>query len=153
MRDGEIDALQRALHEVDDLAHQPVRLVRDERPVDRQHRVAIAFGADHDGADLRLVDPQPQQRVVELAERAQRPELIAGLRGSPSGVDGCGPVGACTVRSAVRLSRLIVSVTAEYVSDDVGDRRVERVQRDARVRSPDDRTSPPARARASAPPP
>ena len=73
-------ALQRALHEQDDLAHQPVRLVRDQRPIDREHRVAIALGPDHDRADLRLVDPQPQQRIVELAKRAQRPELIAGLQ-------------------------------------------------------------------------
>ena len=33
-------------------------------------------------------------------------------------MDGCGPLGACSVKSAVRLSRSIVSVTAEYVNDD-----------------------------------
>ena len=52
--------------------------MRGQRVIDRQHRVAIAFRADDDRADLRLVDAQPQQRIVELAERAQRPELIAG---------------------------------------------------------------------------
>jgi hypothetical protein len=45
------------------------------------------------GADLRLVDAQPQQRVVELAERAQRPELIAGS-------DGSRPASTAAVRSA-----------------------------------------------------
>ena len=76
----EVEPLQRALHEVDDLAHEPVRLVRGERLVDREHGVAVALGPEDDRADLRLVDAQPQQRVVELAERAQRPELIAGLQ-------------------------------------------------------------------------
>ena len=64
-------------------------------------------------ADFRLVDPQPQQRIVELAEGAQRPELIAGLRGSPPASTAAGRSGAWTVSSAVRLSRLNVSDTAE----------------------------------------
>ena len=55
---------------------------------------AVAFGPDDDGADLRLVDAQPQQRIVELAERAQRPELIARLAGSRPASTAAGRVGA-----------------------------------------------------------
>ncbi len=56
-----------------------MRLIRRQRAIDRQDRLGVAFGSDHDGADLRLVDAQTQQRIVQLAERAERPELIAGL--------------------------------------------------------------------------
>ena len=34
----QVEALQRPLHEVDDLAHEPVRLVREQACVDREHR-------------------------------------------------------------------------------------------------------------------
>jgi len=61
------------------LAHQPMRPVGEQRPVDRDHRGTVAFGPHEDGADLRLVDPQAEQRIVQLAEGAQRPELIPGL--------------------------------------------------------------------------
>ena len=42
--------------------------------------VLIAAGLEDDGADERLEQAQPQQRVVQLAERAERPELIARRR-------------------------------------------------------------------------
>ena len=75
---GEIEPLQRAPDVADDLAHQPVIAMRVERAIDVEHRLRIAGRAQQDRADLRLVQPQPQQRIVELAKRAQRPRLIAG---------------------------------------------------------------------------
>ena len=57
-----------------------------------------------------------------------------------SGVAGCGPVGAWTVRSAVRFSRLNASDTAEYVMPPSVTVGVERAQRRCRLRPPDDRT-------------
>ena len=53
-------------------------VVGGQRGVDGEHRLRVAARAQHDGADLGLVQAQPQQRVVELAEGAQRPGLIAG---------------------------------------------------------------------------
>ena len=72
---------------------EPVRLMLGERAVDGQHRAGVAFGPDHDRADLRLVHAQPQQRVVELAKCAQRPEPIACFQNG-RGLVGCGSGGA-----------------------------------------------------------
>ena len=52
-------------------------LLGEQQLVDAQHGVLIAARLDHDGADQRLRDSQPENRVVQLAERAERPELIA----------------------------------------------------------------------------
>ena len=63
----------------DDLAHEPVVAVRvraSRRP--RAPPPGRRPSCSDDGADLGLVEPQAQERVVELAERAQRPELVAG---------------------------------------------------------------------------
>ena len=49
-----------------------------ERRVDGEHGLRVAGGAKDDGADLGLVEPKAQQRIVELAEGAERPRLIAG---------------------------------------------------------------------------
>ena len=73
----EIEALQRAADVADDLADQPVVAIGVQRRVDVEHRLRIASRAQQNRADLRLVEPQPQQRVVQLAERADRPRLIA----------------------------------------------------------------------------
>ena len=76
---GEIEPLQRAPDVADDLAHQPVIAMRVERPIDVQHGLRIARGAQENRADLGLVQPQPEKRIVELAKRPQRPRLIACL--------------------------------------------------------------------------
>jgi hypothetical protein len=56
-----------------------------ERAVDGKHRGGVAFRPDHDRADLRLIDAEPQQRVVELPERAQGPEPITRLQNIAGG--------------------------------------------------------------------
>ena len=40
-------------------------------------RVGVARGVQHPGADRRLVEPQPQQRIVELAAAAQSTNAAA----------------------------------------------------------------------------
>ena len=77
---GEVHALQRALHEQDDLTDQPMVGVREQCLVDRDHAGRIPFSANDHCPDERLVNTQMQQRRVELAKRAQRPELVARLQ-------------------------------------------------------------------------
>ncbi len=75
----EVDALQRAANLTDDLADQPVIFTRVECGIDVEHRLRVRQShATDDRADLRLVDPQPQNRIVQLAEGAERPRLVAG---------------------------------------------------------------------------
>ena len=62
---------------MDDLPHEPVVLVREQRVVHGQDGGGIPDGLDDDRADQRLVQAQPQQRVVQLAERTERPVLVA----------------------------------------------------------------------------
>ena len=54
--------------------------VREERLVHGEDAGRIALRANDDRPDERLVDAEVQQRRVELAERAKRPELVAGLQ-------------------------------------------------------------------------
>jgi hypothetical protein len=44
------------------------------------HLVAVALGAEHPAADLGLVEPEVQDGVIELANRAQDPGSRARLR-------------------------------------------------------------------------
>ena len=73
--------------------------LRVQRGIDGEHGRRIADRAQHDGADLRLVQPQAQQRVVQLAERAQRPRLVAGRQELVGRGRGCGVSGAAIVSS------------------------------------------------------
>ncbi len=82
--------------------------------IDGDHRFGIADGADDHRADLRLVQPQPQQRIVELAERAHRPRTVAGLRRTRRRIAGCGESGAEMVSSQVRFARSIAPFTYLY---------------------------------------
>ena len=77
-----VQSLQRAFHQQNDFACQPVLAAGqiEKSSIDGEDRLRIAFGLENDGADLRLVEPQSQQRIIELAKRTQRPELIAGLQ-------------------------------------------------------------------------
>ena len=59
------------------LARQPVALVGVEERVISQHLLAIARRLEHDRGDVELVDADVEDRVVELARDAQRPEVGA----------------------------------------------------------------------------
>ena len=87
--------------------------VREQRLVDGEHAGRIALGANDDRADERLVDAEMQERRVELAERAKRPELVARLRGSPPGSWAGAVSGPLTVSVATRPGRSICSDTLE----------------------------------------
>ncbi len=63
----------------DDLADEPVSAVLDQNPVDRQHVFDLARGAQQHEPDQRLVQTQMQERVVQLAVRAQGPVRVAEL--------------------------------------------------------------------------
>ena len=112
---GQVHALQRAADQADDLAHQPVRRVGVAAPRRRRAplRGSPSARSDH-GADLRLVQPQPQQRIVELAERAQRPR--ADRR--PSRIRRRSSAAASRAReivsSHVRLARSMTPFTYLY---------------------------------------
>jgi hypothetical protein len=75
----QIHPLQRALDEVNDLAHEPVIPMRKKNVVGSNHRRGIAARANDDRTDCRLIDPQMKQCRVELPEHAERPELISGF--------------------------------------------------------------------------
>ncbi len=77
--------------------------------VDGEHRVGVARGLERDDADARLVEAQIEQRVVELAEGAERPRVGARFASS-SGVCGSAPSGARTVSVAVRARRVELDV-------------------------------------------
>ena len=94
----EVDALQRAAQQADDLAHEPVVLVRQQRRVHGEHRRGIALGLQQPGADLGLVDAQPQERVVELARTRAAATSAAPAASIAAMPVGCAPVGACTVK-------------------------------------------------------
>ena len=74
----QVHALQRAANQADDLAHEPVVLVGGQRLVHGRNRRGRAHGPQDDHANLGLVQPQPQQAVVELAEGPHRPGLVSG---------------------------------------------------------------------------
>jgi hypothetical protein len=76
---GQVHALERAPDQPDDFANEPVRRVIMENAIDGDDRFGIADGANDHRADLRLVQSQPQQDVVELPKRAHRPRAVAGL--------------------------------------------------------------------------
>ena len=48
-----------------------------QRLVGGEHVLRVAVGVQRDQADFRLVEAQAQQRVVQLAERAQGPQVAA----------------------------------------------------------------------------
>jgi len=78
----------------------------DERPVDRQHRVAIAFVRMTPCRFQVRFHSQPQQRIVELSNARSGQKNDRRAFRMSSGVDGAAlPSFACTVSFRVRLSR------------------------------------------------
>ena len=47
----------------------------DERLVHCQDGLTVALGLDHHRPDFGFVQSQPQERVIELAECPQRPDI------------------------------------------------------------------------------
>src|SRR5258706_49057 len=76
----DIEALQDALHVQHDLAHEAILLVRGEHLVDGEDRARVAARLQRHDADGELVEPELEQRVVELTEGAHGPRVHAGLR-------------------------------------------------------------------------
>ena len=70
----------------------------------RPGRPRVALGAQHPGAELDLVGPQQQDRVVELARGSQRPPSVAG-GDDRVGCSGPGLDGARRVNVALRSRR------------------------------------------------
>ena len=153
LRDVRSSRFSVRLMKMHDLADEPVVPVRIERPSTASARRRIALRLDDDGADLRLVEAKPQERVVELAERAERPEPVARGDESRRACPAAPPSGAFTVSVATRC----VAIERERhgrIRDASSDTlRLERPERDARARSPAGPTAPRAPARASRPPP
>ena len=63
---------------MNDLAYEPMILMRDQETVHREHRVLLTQRLYRDRSNQRLRETQAQQRGVQFAERAQRPEAVAG---------------------------------------------------------------------------
>ena len=72
-----VEAAQHARHVQHRLAHEPVVAARLELGVGTEHalRDRRACLQEHQ-ADVLVVEAQAQQRVVELAEGAQRPPVL-----------------------------------------------------------------------------
>ena len=51
--------------------------VRGQQRVGGEHPLRIALAAKHQQAEIGLVQPQMQQRVIQFARHRQRPERIA----------------------------------------------------------------------------
>ena len=129
---GQVDALQRAADETDDLAHQPVSTVWRAAPRRREHGFGIARRAQDDHrADLGFVQPQPQQRVVELAERAKRPGLVAGRRGTRRRSPAAASRAREIVSSHVPLRAIDHARHVLVLNRVAVDRRRQRAERDA----------------------
>ena len=102
-----------------------------DRPRARASRSPL--GPDDDRADLGLVQPEPQQHVVELAEGAQRPVVVARRVESRR---------AWTAAPVRRAHGEVGDATVALEADGdvpIGDRRVgdlrrQRAERDARAR-------------------
>ena len=74
---GDVDALEHPLPVLPDLVDQPVRLVGFQKCVAGQHVGALAMRLEDQHGDLKLVDAQMQDGVVEFARHLQRPERRA----------------------------------------------------------------------------
>ena len=81
-----IEAAERAAQQADGLAHQPVVLVREQRPVHRQHGSGVALRLDEPHPDVELVGAHRQDGVFQFACQGQR------VPGGAGGFDG-GDVG------------------------------------------------------------
>ncbi len=126
---GEVEPLQRAADVADDLAHQPVIAMRVERSIDIEDGLRIARCAQENRADLRLVQPQPQKRIVELAKRPQRPRLIAGLLERVRRV-GLRTVGGADRELADPLRAIDRAAHVSILNGVAVNGRIERCQRD-----------------------
>jgi hypothetical protein len=73
----QIKTFQRALDQQDDLAHQPVIAVLARVRSTARHASGSPVVRTRNRADLGLVHPQPQDRIVQLTECPKRPETIA----------------------------------------------------------------------------
>ena len=71
---GHVDALEHAPPLEADFAREPVRGIRVEEGVIGEHAPRIAVRLEHDGRDLQLVEPDVEDRVVQLARELERPE-------------------------------------------------------------------------------
>ena len=71
----------------------------------------IARGPQQHDADLGLVEPQAQQRIVQLAKARAAPRTGRPRAMKLVGRRGCGVSGAPTVSSHTRLARSIVPRT------------------------------------------
>src|SRR5262249_17675889 len=83
---GELEPLQPALRDQNDLGDQPVAAVAVDGAVDRQHGSGVARGPEEHDADLGLVEAKVEESVVELPPGGDRPGARAGLEetgGSP----------------------------------------------------------------------
>src|SRR4029434_6394235 len=73
----QIEPPQRSRHVQDDFTRQPMITMRSEDAINRQRIFNLAFGAQTNQPDLRLVDAQMQQRVIEFSVRLKRPVSVA----------------------------------------------------------------------------
>ena len=83
----EIDALEHPLPEMTDFAHQPVILVGVEEMLVGDDFGRIARGLEDDRGDVKFVEPDVEDRVVEFARELERPKLRAERH---HGVGRCG---------------------------------------------------------------
>ena len=86
-----IEPRKGAAQQADGLAHQPVRLVRHQGGVHRQHGGGIAFGLEQPDADVELVGTHLQDGVLQVARHGQRvPGVTGGFDGRDVGRLGAG---------------------------------------------------------------
>jgi hypothetical protein len=76
----QIDPLERSRDESHDLPHEPVIAMLGEHLVAREDIHRIAHGSNNNGPNLRLVESQSQNRIVQRSEGAERPVLVADLK-------------------------------------------------------------------------
>ena len=95
---------EHALHEERDLADETVVLVLREHRVDREHVRRVPLRPHRDDADARLVEPQVEERVVELARNARMAQAFAPAFASSSGVSARAACGARIVIVALRAA-------------------------------------------------
>ena len=76
---GHVQARERAPHEAQRLAHEPMRAVSGQDGVDGEHAVDFAARLQLPGADVELVGAQHEYRVVQFARHLQRPPGDAGF--------------------------------------------------------------------------
>ncbi len=126
---GDVDALEHALPVLPDFVDEPVRLVGFQKTVVSQHVGGVAIRLEHQHGDLKLVDAQVKDGIVQLARDLKRPE-VGALRDHAVDVGGRRRLRRCDGNSGDARDAVDIDADVAIANGRVVDRARQRRQRD-----------------------